>query len=247
MGDIIPSADALLALCSSTVQLHEQLRLYRRLLADEPTQVSSLEPGLLFFNMFASISGVEKWFNPRRQPFPPAEGLACAGWNMEVYSAIYWIKSATYGVIEIFRIQGICEDKSISLYVAGSDSDKGTGAFNEKSCNVFVPFGAKWPDVDDRLMVRLEEALRILARNLAGNEAKAADKTKGATHLTEGEWSAPMSKSEMARRITGRRKARAREVASFLEPHEIKSVGGNKWIVRLDKMDANNRRKLETN
>ncbi len=59
------------------------------------------------------------------------------------------------------------------------------------------------------------------------------------------EWSAPMTKTEMARRITGKRKARPREVAAFLNQHGLRHVAGRKFIVRLDNMDANNRRKLE--
>lgn len=60
------------------------------------------------------------------------------------------------------------------------------------------------------------------------------------------EWSAPMTKTEMARRITGRNKVRAREVEPFLAQHGLRHVAGRKFIVRLDTMDANNRRKLES-
>ncbi len=62
----------------------------------------------------------------------------------------------------------------------------------------------------------------------------------------EGEWSAPMTKAEMARRITGNRKARAREVEAILVSYGIKNLSGNKWSVRLDGMDSNTRKKIET-
>ncbi len=57
--------------------------------------------------------------------------------------------------------------------------------------------------------------------------------------------SAPMSKTEMARRITGRTNARLRDVESILEQHDLKHIEGNKWSVRLDGMDAGTRKRLE--
>ncbi len=63
--------------------------------------------------------------------------------------------------------------------------------------------------------------------------------------LESEEWSAPMSKREMARRITGKPSARAREVQTVLEQFGIKRIGYKKWIVRLDQMDANTRKKIE--
>lgn len=58
-------------------------------------------------------------------------------------------------------------------------------------------------------------------------------------------WSAPMSKREMARRITGKQSARAREVEPALAQYGIKRVGDKKWMVCLDRMDANTRNKIE--
>jgi hypothetical protein len=61
-----------------------------------------------------------------------------------------------------------------------------------------------------------------------------------------GEWCIPMPQIEMARRITGKKRARAREVQAFLRRHGLECVRGNKWKVRLDKMDQDTRRKLES-
>jgi hypothetical protein len=58
-------------------------------------------------------------------------------------------------------------------------------------------------------------------------------------------WSAPMSKTEMARRITGKKSPRPREVAAFLEKHGLRHVKGHKWQVRLDTMDDRTRAALE--
>ena len=63
---------------------------------------------------------------------------------------------------------------------------------------------------------------------------------------TNEHWSSPMSKREMARRITGRTNARARDVEPLLEKFGVKPVSDKKWIVRLDEMDANTRQKLES-
>lgn len=59
------------------------------------------------------------------------------------------------------------------------------------------------------------------------------------------ERSAPMSKAEMARRLTGRSKARGREIESFLQDHDVQHAEGHKWTVRLDTMDQRSRKKLE--
>ena len=56
---------------------------------------------------------------------------------------------------------------------------------------------------------------------------------------------APMSKAEMARRLTGRPQARGRDVESFLKEHDLQYAEGRKWTVRLDTMDQHSREKLE--
>lgn len=61
----------------------------------------------------------------------------------------------------------------------------------------------------------------------------------------EGEWSAPMSKSEMARRIMRDKDARSRKVEALLKRHGLEHIKGKQYRVRLDTMDALTRRKLE--
>ena len=60
-----------------------------------------------------------------------------------------------------------------------------------------------------------------------------------------GERCAPMSKAEMARRLTGRPQARGRDVKSFLREHDLQHAEGRKWTVRLDTMDQGSREKLQ--
>jgi hypothetical protein len=59
------------------------------------------------------------------------------------------------------------------------------------------------------------------------------------------ERSAPMSKAEMARRLTGRPKARGRDIEPFLRDHDLQHAEGHNWTVRLDTMDQRSREKLE--
>jgi hypothetical protein len=61
----------------------------------------------------------------------------------------------------------------------------------------------------------------------------------------DGEWSAPMTRTEMARRITGKKKPRPREVDDFLHRHGLEHVSGRKCRVRLDNMDKAMRGRLE--
>ena len=54
-----------------------------------------------------------------------------------------------------------------------------------------------------------------------------------------------MTRAEMARRITGKDKARTREINTMLERYGIERVEGNRYRVRIDGMDPNTRRKIE--
>ena len=60
-----------------------------------------------------------------------------------------------------------------------------------------------------------------------------------------GERCAPMSKVEMARRLTGRPQARGRDVESLLREHDLQPAEGRKWTVRMDTMDPGSREKLQ--
>lgn len=60
-----------------------------------------------------------------------------------------------------------------------------------------------------------------------------------------GEWTPPMSKSEAARRITGRDDARWREVQSMFQSDWINTVGTNKYLFRIDRLDPSSRQKLQ--
>lgn len=61
----------------------------------------------------------------------------------------------------------------------------------------------------------------------------------------EEEWSSPMTRTEMARRLTGNSKARHREVKHFLQQFGLRHVNGKKYQIRLDKMDAYTRQNIE--
>ena len=58
------------------------------------------------------------------------------------------------------------------------------------------------------------------------------------------EWSAPMSKTEIARRITGDQRARPRNLNDLWSRLDLDPIG-SKYRVRLDTVDPNTRRKLE--
>ncbi|HTM55986.1 MAG TPA: hypothetical protein VL175_18305 [Pirellulales bacterium] len=78
----------------------------------------------------------------------------------------------------------------------------------------------------------------------AGGTARTAGATTP-TPLALQCWSDPMSKSEMARRITGRNRARYRDVESIVAQHDLRHHGGNKWSVRIDSMAPDLRSKIE--
>ncbi len=61
--------------------------------------------------------------------------------------------------------------------------------------------------------------------------------------IPEGEWSTPMSKAEMARRLG----MSTRVLNTFAQRHAIRTVGSRQlWQIRLDGIDAASRRRLET-
>lgn len=62
---------------------------------------------------------------------------------------------------------------------------------------------------------------------------------------TDGEWSEPMSRAEFARRVYCGRKQRARDVDPLLKQYGFEQVRVKTIRVRLDKMDAETRRKVE--
>jgi len=61
----------------------------------------------------------------------------------------------------------------------------------------------------------------------------------------DGEWSAPMTRTEIARRITGRANARPRKVQALLNRYGLQHVAGRMYQVRLDKMESNIRKIVE--
>ena len=60
----------------------------------------------------------------------------------------------------------------------------------------------------------------------------------------DGEWSALMFRSEIARRVTERRKARWRDVEKLLSQYDMTKVG-RKWRIRIDHMDPEMRQRLK--
>ncbi len=55
----------------------------------------------------------------------------------------------------------------------------------------------------------------------------------------DGEWSEPLSKAEIACRLTGKKKAKARDIPNdFLQKYVglLERFSPNKWLVRLDKL-----------
>jgi hypothetical protein len=88
------------------------------------------------------------------------------------------------------------------------------------------------------------EAARWFERNGYDLPDDLASLATTPAHPSE-EWSAPMSKDEIARRVTRNPSARFREVQTFIEEHGLRQVSERKWQVRLDQMDQRNRDNLE--
>lgn len=94
------------------------------------------------------------------------------------------------------------------------------------------------------------DACRVLAelireRHEATPIARLADAPVEPPGTTEGERSAPMTRAEMARRLTDNQHARTRGVKDILKGYGLRQESGQKYTLRLDMMDANTRRKLE--
>lgn len=68
---------------------------------------------------------------------------------------------------------------------------------------------------------------------------------EGTDAPVEGEWSAPMTRTEMARRITGDHHARPRKIEGLLKRCGLRHVGGRMFQVRIDTMDSATRKKVE--
>jgi hypothetical protein len=65
------------------------------------------------------------------------------------------------------------------------------------------------------------------------------------TAALAGDWSAPMSKIEFARRVLQNRNARPRDVKALFNRLETRQVeGASKWSIRLDTLDESLRKKL---
>ena len=61
----------------------------------------------------------------------------------------------------------------------------------------------------------------------------------------DGEWSAPLSQAEIARRITGKSDVRSREIAPLFNKWHIEPVSARKVRIRLDTMNESDRAKIE--
>jgi hypothetical protein len=91
------------------------------------------------------------------------------------------------------------------------------------------------------------EAIAWLLEATAGPGSGAAQRldVEGTDAPDEGEWSAPMTRTDMARRITGDRYARPRKVEKLLHRYGLRHVDGRMFQVRVDTMDSATRKKVE--
>ena len=76
-------------------------------------------------------------------------------------------------------------------------------------------------------------------------EDQQASKVAAADGAPPGEWVGPMSKTEVARRITGKHQARWRSVKSLFEATHVKSVSKRQVRVRVDHFDGPTRERLK--
>ncbi len=99
---------------------------------------------------------------------------------------------------------------------------------------------------------RVHSLIGCLTPLPSDDEAKTPGEKKATTSDGAGgeeekpEWSAPMTRTEMARRITGNETPRLRKVQPLLDRFGLDHVEGRNYRVRLDRMDANTRRKIES-
>jgi len=64
--------------------------------------------------------------------------------------------------------------------------------------------------------------------------------------LTHEEWSIPMSKTAMARKLKDDKHARPRDVESLLAQYGVKQIGPRQFEIRLDQMDVHTRRRFDS-
>ena len=113
-------------------------------------------------------------------------------------------------------------------------------ALFQQSGAVAFSIAAKIVELAERMPLELAEA----PEQSEATKAQAADLENLSRPV--GEWSPPMSKAEIARRITRNNRARFRDVEQMFPEGTLKPLSDRKWAVRLDTLDNNSRRNLET-
>ena len=100
---------------------------------------------------------------------------------------------------------------------------------------------------DDRLGI--EGFLAVVSEDVGRATAQRAEMIHGAPpdrySSPQGEWSEPMSWAEVARRVFGNPKDRARKVKLLFKSDEFQQVSPKLVRVRLDKLDSLTRRRIE--
>jgi hypothetical protein len=98
---------------------------------------------------------------------------------------------------------------------------------------------------DDSPVIGLRWDDPILASLSAIEEAGLLGPDPAKATAAQGEWSRPMSRAEMARRLIPNKSPRARAVNRLLAKAEKQRISKNLWSIRLDTLPASMREKLQ--
>lgn len=133
-----------------------------------------------------------------------------------------------------------CQDTALDVARNRPSDPKRVGPQYLKELEVRL-IAAGVGEIVERMRPRRWSSIESIIANLSSNARKLEAILE---ECEEGEWSAPMSRAEMARRIMEDPKARWRGAEPLVKQYEMREVD-NKLCIRLDNMDSKMRRKLE--
>ena len=132
--------------------------------------------------------------------------------------------------------------------------DKWIEVFHKGCHGEFLPPQAQWPTWQiktdaDFLIRKLDNEYDSAKQALTSKQPTVASgkaETKTEPQNIEGEWSKPMSKTDIMRRL-GLGLKGYRKLNTFTKEHPIRDVAGNRqlWQIRIDKMPSNLREKFK--
>ena len=149
---------------------------------------------------------------------------------------------------KVAEVYGANGSRTISAQGPGPDQlrtdDRTVSDLNEvtKLC-----FGIQSGRPDPRVDVKLRKLAQRF-REPAGKERAADEASDGSAaqqveaQAPEGDWSKPMPKKVLMSRLG----LNSRAFETFAKQHPLKKISRQQWMIRLDKMDARTRGRIET-